>query len=85
MKVSNSFTSVDNTATQSYNLMHPTMVSDGQVRVLRLFSISFDGSQLKWSVREIECIYSGVKLFEDLLDNDNISISHKLTTGKLLR
>jgi len=47
------------------------MVTDGIVRPIRFFSKALTGSQLNWSAREKECycIYYGVRLFEELLDN----------------
>ena len=69
------------------------MIVNHQVRVIRFFSKSLVGSQLKWSAREKECygIYYGVKLFEDLLDNGYFILKTDHTyinvtfTGKVLR
>ncbi len=72
------------------------MVTNGQVRVICLFSKSLIGSQLNWSAREKECygIYYGVELFEDLLDNryfilktdhKNLTYINVTFTGKVLR
>jgi putative transposase len=71
-------------------------IRDKLVRVIRFFSKSLVGSQLNWSAREKECygIYSGVKLFEDLLDNRyfvlktdhmNLTYINVTFTGKVLR
>ena len=75
--------------------MHPTFVSvvlvHDQVRVIRFFSKSLVGSQLKWSAREKECycIYYGVKLFDNIyfiLKTDHMNLTHISVTftGKVL-
>ena len=63
------------------------MIVNHQVRVIRFFSKSLVGSQLNWSAIEKEFygIYYGVKLFEDLLDNMNITYINVTFMGKVLR
>ena len=72
------------------------MVTNGKVRVVRLFSKALTGAQLNWSTREKECygIYFDVKTFEDLLDNRhfilktdhmNLTYLNVTLTGKVQR
>jgi len=50
-------------------------VTNGRARPIRFYSKALTGSQLNWSAREKECygMYYGVKLFEELLDNNTLS------------
>ena len=65
------------------------MVTNGKVRVIRLFSNALTGAQLNWSTRKKECL-----TFEDLLDNRhfilktdhmNLTYLNVTLTGKVQR